>query len=60
MTIMLLTAGNHHSDKVLEKVLGLDVGADEYVVKPFNFDELATRICVLLRREINISSPVLQ
>lgn len=56
MPIMLLTARDRHSDKVM----GLDAGADDYVVKPFNFDELTARIRALLRREINISSPILQ
>ncbi len=56
MPIMLLTARNRHSDKVL----ALDSGADDYVVKPFNFDELTARIRALLRREISVSSPVLK
>ncbi|MGK7934934.1 MAG: response regulator [Xenococcaceae cyanobacterium] len=56
MPIMLLTARDRHSDKVM----GLDAGADDYVVKPFNFDELTARIRALLRREINVSSPILQ
>lgn len=56
MPIMVLTARDRHTDKVL----GLDAGADDYVVKPFNFDELTARIRALLRREISISSPVLQ
>ena len=56
MPIMLLTARDRHSDKVI----ALDSGADDYVVKPFNFDELTARIRALLRREINVSSPVLK
>ncbi|MEO1692861.1 MAG: response regulator [Cyanobacteria bacterium J06631_6] len=55
MPIMLLTARDRQNDKVL----GLDAGADDYVVKPFDFDELTARIRALLRREINVSSPVL-
>ena len=55
MPIMLLTARNRQNDKVL----GLDAGADDYVVKPFDFDELTARIRALLRREINVSSPIL-
>ena len=55
MPIMLLTARDRHTDKVM----GLDAGADDYVVKPFNFDELTARIRALLRREINVSSPIL-
>ena len=56
MPIMLLTARDRYNDKVI----GLDSGADDYVVKPFNFDELTARIRALLRREINVASPVLK
>jgi DNA-binding response OmpR family regulator len=56
MPIMLLTARDRYTDKVV----GLDAGADDYVVKPFNFDELTARIRALLRRDINVSSPILQ
>ena len=55
MPIMLLTARDRQNDKIL----GLDAGADDYVVKPFDFDELTARIRALLRREINVSSPIL-
>lgn len=56
MPIMLLTARDRSSDKVM----GLDAGADDYVVKPFNFDELTARIRALLRRETQTTSPILQ
>ncbi|MEO0924614.1 MAG: response regulator [Cyanobacteria bacterium J06643_13] len=56
MPIMLLTARDRQTDKVL----GLDAGADDYVVKPFDFDELTARIRALLRREINVASPILE
>jgi len=56
MPIMLLSARDRHSDKVM----ALDSGADDYVVKPFNFAELTARIRALLRREISVSSPILQ
>jgi DNA-binding response OmpR family regulator len=56
MPIMLLTARDRHIDKVR----GLDAGADDYVVKPFNFEELTARIRALLRREIHVASPILQ
>ena len=56
MPIMLLTARDRQNDKVL----ALDSGADDYVVKPLDFDELTARIRALLRREINISSPILE
>jgi DNA-binding response OmpR family regulator len=54
--IMLLTARDRYTDKVM----GLDAGADDYVVKPFNFDELTARMRALLRREVSVSSPLLQ
>lgn len=44
--IMLLTA----KDKELDKVVGLDCGADDYMVKPFGVLELSARIRSLLRR----------
>jgi len=46
MPILLLTARDTGSDKVM----GLDAGADDYVVKPFDFQELTARIRALLRR----------
>lgn len=56
MPIILLTARDRYTDKVL----GLDAGADDYVVKPFNFDVLTAKLRALLRREINVGSPVLR
>jgi two-component system response regulator MprA len=44
--ILMLTA----KDAVGDRVLGLDAGADDYLVKPFAFDELLARIRALLRR----------
>jgi two-component system, OmpR family, response regulator MprA len=44
--ILLLTA----RDAVAERVAGLDAGADDYLVKPFEVDELAARVRALLRR----------
>jgi two-component system alkaline phosphatase synthesis response regulator PhoP len=46
MPIICLTA----KDKELDKVAGLDVGADDYITKPFGVLELAARIRSLLRR----------
>ena len=37
-------------DTLDDKIDGLDVGADDYLVKPFEFDELTARIRALLRR----------
>ena len=44
--ILMLTA----RDTVDDRILGLDTGADDYVVKPFDFDELLARIRALSRR----------
>jgi DNA-binding response OmpR family regulator len=44
--VLLLTARSSESDKVL----GLELGADDYVTKPFSLRELRTRVRVLLRR----------
>lgn len=46
--ILMLTA----KDSVEDKVIGLDAGADDYLVKPFAFSELLARIRALLRREV--------
>ena len=44
--VLMLTA----KDALEDKVTGLDAGADDYLVKPFEFDELLARIRVMLRR----------
>lgn len=44
--VLMLTA----KDSVSDKVSGLDIGADDYLVKPFEFSELTARIRALLRR----------
>ena len=54
--ILMLTA----RDAVDERILGLDIGADDYLVKPFAFGELSARIRVLLRRDVDQSSSVLE
>jgi two-component system copper resistance phosphate regulon response regulator CusR len=48
LRVLMLTA----RDSVEDKVKGLELGADDYVVKPFAFSELLARIRSLLRREI--------
>ena len=42
--------------EVFDKVLGLELGADDYIVKPFEFDELLARINALYRRSHQIHS----
>jgi DNA-binding response OmpR family regulator len=54
--ILLLTAKSTTS----EKTLGLDAGADDYVVKPFEIEELMARIRVLLRRKNSLIPSVLE
>ncbi|MCC5652568.1 response regulator [Nostoc sp. XA013] len=56
MLILLLTA----KDTKTDKVIGLDAGADDYVVKPFDFQELSARIRALLRRGNTSLPPVLE
>lgn len=56
MPILLLTA----LDAKTDKVMGLDAGADDYVVKPFDFQELTARIRALLRRGNSSLPPVLE
>ena len=46
MPILMLTA----KDAVEDKIKGLDQGADDYLTKPFAFDELLARLRALLRR----------
>ena len=54
--ILLLTA----RDTVQDKVMGLDAGADDYLVKPFAFAELLARVRALLRREGLAKSPLIR
>ena len=43
-----------------EKVAGLDLGADDYLVKPFSLSELQARVRALLRRGTGVATPTLQ
>ncbi|HLO47350.1 MAG TPA: response regulator transcription factor [Kamptonema sp.] len=54
--ILMLTA----RDTSLDKVIGLDAGADAYMVKPFNLQELLAQIRALLRRGQSGNSPILR
>ena len=53
--ILLLTA----RDTLADKVTGLDQGADDYLTKPFAFEELLARLRALLRRGAPVQPPVL-
>ncbi len=53
--ILMLTA----RDALEDRVVGLDSGADDYLVKPFEVDELRARIRALLRRESSSKTGVL-
>ena len=46
-------------DAVTDRVSGLDAGADDYLVKPFAFDELLARVRALLRRRGEVRQSVL-
>jgi DNA-binding response OmpR family regulator len=54
--ILMLTAQGDDANKII----GLDAGADDYVVKPCSVDELCARIRALLRRQSASSTPVLE
>ncbi|MFW2404006.1 MAG: response regulator transcription factor [Gammaproteobacteria bacterium] len=56
LPILILTARDHWQDKVE----GLNAGADDYVVKPFNLDELLARINALLRRSAGHAQPIIR
>lgn len=54
--IIFLTA----SDEEVNVVMGLDIGGDDYITKPFNLGELVSRIKALLRRARKLRSPILE
>jgi len=55
LPVLILTA----KDSTDDKILGLDSGADDYMLKPFEFDELKARLRALVRRSSGRASPVL-
>ena len=54
--VLILTA----RDAVSDRVKGLDAGADDYLVKPFDLEELGARIRALLRRQAGRVDPVIR
>ncbi len=54
--VLIITA----RDAVADRVAGLDAGADDYLVKPFDLEELAARIRALLRRKSGRAGPQLE
>jgi two-component system, OmpR family, response regulator len=56
MPVLILTA----RDTVADKIRGLDEGADDYLTKPFDIEELLARVRALIRRAAGQSSPVLR
>ncbi|MGE5468024.1 MAG: response regulator [Ignavibacteria bacterium] len=56
LPVLILTA----RDATTDKIAGLDGGADDYLVKPIDLDELAARVRALLRRSAGRAEPVLR
>jgi two-component system response regulator QseB len=54
--VLILTA----RDSVNDRIKGLDAGADDYIVKPFDFDELAARVRAVLRRRSGRADNVIE
>lgn len=54
--VLMLTA----KDGIDDKVKGLDLGADDYLIKPFDFDELSARIRAITRRKFGNTTNILQ
>jgi len=55
LPVLIITA----RDAVSDRVAGLDAGADDYLIKPFDLDELAARIRALLRRKSGRPAPLM-
>lgn len=55
MPVIIITA----RDSIEDRITGLDLGADDYLVKPFSIDELHARIRAVVRRNHGVSNPVL-
>ena len=55
-TVIMLSA----KDSVMDKVNGLQIGADDYIAKPFAIEELLARIEVVFRRQDNLNSYIIK
>jgi DNA-binding response OmpR family regulator len=56
LPVLIVTA----RDSVADRVAGLNAGADDYVLKPFDLDELVARVRALLRRRAGAAGPLLE
>jgi len=56
LPVLILTA----RDTVADRISGLDTGADDYLIKPFDLDELIARLRALLRRSSGQAAPTLK
>jgi two-component system response regulator QseB len=56
LPVLVITA----RDSVADRVKGLDAGADDYLIKPFDLDELSARVRALMRRKSGRATPVLE
>jgi two-component system response regulator QseB len=56
LPVLVITA----RDRVADRIAGLDAGADDYIVKPFDLDELAARIRAVARRRAGRAAPELE
>ncbi|CAM4351456.1 response regulator transcription factor [Palleronia rufa] len=50
--VLIVTA----RDRIMERIAGLEAGADDYLVKPYDLNEMAARISAILRRADNVRS----
>jgi DNA-binding response OmpR family regulator len=56
LPVLMLTA----RDALADRIAGLNTGADDYLTKPFEFDELLARVRALLRRSVRVAPVLLQ
>lgn len=54
--VLILSA----KDQIEDRVRGLHLGADDYMIKPFAFDELCARIGTLIRRRYDVKNPLIE